>query len=531
MPMNSNVRNPLAVLAAVLFVAVWMGIWVTRTVLLTPDSRGYALTSQYLVEGRGLRGHTFNLNCVPDDDGTVHLTCQPPGMPLAYAALGGVRPQRHWPIRVVNTVSLMTIGAAVAGWLLLTGRIVAAGAAGTMTVVLPGLVRVSAYGLSEPPFVAAVTLCLLLMFVSRRRPERWWISLGVGAMAAAAILFRFAGAFLLPLIVYEAGVHLRRHGLRHGLSNLVVTLALPVFTLGGLLLRNLHLTGTIRGFAQPQPHRTLWQAVAGTVGLLGPSLDLWFPAVQIAFYVALLAIAAGLAFHLARRGDARRRMLRDGADLLVASSLLYVSLIVYIMWRYQPRFEERFLVPLLPMLVLLLTMTLTAGGWPLWPKARGAVWRRGVVVLVWLTACGLAANGVITGLWRRWPYPEKAHTEAAMAWLREKTPASSRYVSNLASVLAYRLHRPGIWLPSKSWNQFTEIGDFEEGLTAIMRDRKAHYLVLGEVDTVKETIEGPLIARLARGEASGTEFEQVYSDRWWVVYRLEPEAGASKALE
>lgn len=162
---------------------------------LDPDSMSYFGAAQSLVHSGTLR--------VPwvwwdDADSTGPLVDYPPGYPAVLAgpiALGAS------PVIAARWIQAIAAGVAFGTfiWLLLmTTGPWAAGLGGVLLLAMPAAVEIHLWSLSEPLFIALLSLTLASMV---RRPERPGLA---GTLALLANLVRFAGVFLIGAVTLWA---------------------------------------------------------------------------------------------------------------------------------------------------------------------------------------------------------------------------------------------------------------------------------------------------------------------------------------
>ena len=166
---------------------------------LDPDSLSYLGAGISLARGEGLRVPSASWASADTSSPLVHF---PPGFSATIAV--GIRMGAS-PVKAARIVEAVSAGVTVAAVVLVAaaaGGLVAAFVAIAMVAVTPAMMTVHASVLSEPLFLALLT-CFVGVLAgdpSKRRTRR---TLVLGALAAAAILVRYAGVSLLAVLALE----------------------------------------------------------------------------------------------------------------------------------------------------------------------------------------------------------------------------------------------------------------------------------------------------------------------------------------
>jgi 4-amino-4-deoxy-L-arabinose transferase-like glycosyltransferase len=191
---------------------------------LTTDSIRYIDHARDLLAGRGLRG----------------LTHFPPLYPVTIAlftklGFGDAGVAARW-----LQVSLFPVNIALIGWLTYraTGRCAAcACVAALLVAVAPVTVGIHCTALSEPLFLTLVLLSLASISAYVER-QRFWLLCVAALTAALAVLTRYAGLALLPVLLGAVMWLNRRVPWRRRLWDAAVLAALVGVPLGMWLARN-----------------------------------------------------------------------------------------------------------------------------------------------------------------------------------------------------------------------------------------------------------------------------------------------------
>lgn len=486
------------------------------------DSKRYALASQEVLGGYGLRVPIFGMDDTPDARGTVPLTVQPPLYPIALAALGGVRPGRIWPVAALNILFCGVI----AGCTYCIGRRVGGTAIGVASGLLTGLSpAVIAWTLpmmSEPMFIAMCVSSLCLLMESRASHHRGWLLAASGAAAACAIATRFAGIAIVPLFAWEALREFRRAGWRGAAKVWGLTAMLPLAATAALWAWNYVCTGHIRGYEPPDPLRSYAGAIAATAEMIGRSLGLtrlkadggWFWLTCLAMIPALPAGAL-----VARRQGWWAYFWRGG-DLLLGFALVYAAVVVGAMKSYQQVLEWRFVAPLSPVLIVMAVMVIVRG-WAALARPRAAAVAGAIsVALLGLFLVYETTNLVMES--RQFHEPYGPQVRACFGWLEGHTSRSEAVATNSAFEVPWFCGNPAMSLrshadPSKG---DAVVKDMPAEVARRMSEIGIRYLVLlPKSPEVIDDNERRFVAAL-RANGGGGRFELVFGDDSGMIYTL-----------
>ncbi len=541
-------RRTVLLTAALACVAVAAGLYAVRFARSSSDSIGYELVARQVRAGNGLRRPDFYLLDEPDERGTVPFAFQPPLIPLLLAPMGEITVDRYWPWLAVNVaahaVSVLIVLCLVRR---LSGDRAATAAAVLVAVGYPFL-NVVRFLWSESLFLALFLTTLALLELSRRRPSRWPVDLLSGVTAALALSARFVGVGLAPAFGWELVRRWRREGLRSAARGAALMGMLPALCVGLMWGRNLKLTGSVRGFVQHAPGRSVFEAAVGLaraffqqLGIAGASGRSF---VQLGALLALAGVPAVLLLARAR-GRSRLVELADrGMDLVLAAALGYIALLLVALVRGQPEVESRFALPLVPLAVII-GVALAAEGW-------GATSRDGRRRLA---AFGVAVSLLLTGAHavgqsvrdlpptRMWGDLGDA-ASPTLEWLHRNCPPGTVVATNAALPAAFVARRSAMRpQPSYGYVEYTITPqgtgvafadspygriDMEELLLRRMDAVGAEHLVLlTSSEGFPERYAGSFIAALSRREAVCPRLELVWEADDGVAYRLLDEAGSA----
>lgn len=467
------------------------------------DNAGYMILGESLREGLGYRDLHL--------PGTPLHAKYPPLYPAVLAVLG-------WAggLQLFKLASLVFTTAAV--WL--TARLgrrwlgeIPALAASAVVAVNPVLLEYSHFVLSEALFTLLLLLSLERAAASGSEGRLSWAAI---AAAAAAFLTRTAG---LPLLAAVVLYGLVRGGRRAALAALAPAAAVA----GGWSLYQRLAdpggTGYLAEFAMVNPY----DPSAGTVGVAGllrrTAVNAWtyvsevLPASLLGGGEGsvLLALAGGLAAALAAGGWIARAGERLGAAELF--TVLYLALIVVwpSVWT-----DRRFLLPVLPVLVLYVLGGALAAGRLLRRRARGGGEGQGAVggpaVRYGAAAALLLAIPAVAGGLSKVPDrlrcvaayragspclpPALASFFGAADWARENTAEEALFANRKPRFFYWRGRRRG------------DTYRFSPEPSLVLRDMERMGAAYVVVDNLSATTPRYLIPTIER-----------YPDRFEVAYR------------
>ncbi len=463
------------------------GYFVTKEMYIEWDSMRYLLVAEEIGKGNGAISPLIWFEGGPSmvKDGKAPLTEQPPGYPAIIAGLNKLFHDSVLSVRIVNLVSHVLIGLIVMVtayhfaplWISFVSAL-------ALTFSLPMLFGVlSAW--PEYIFTFAVlasVYCIVESGSARRHRNGWWF--GAAAFAAMAIGLRYAGIFLIPVLSWEA-LRKWRYS-RISVRQTAVLLSgplLPAAVFLIFLLRNYFYTGSMRGFSQPPPERSLMEAFEGVYRLFFAMFGIEDPARMIGISVVLATAVLIVAWLLRKPASSKEtfsRVWKSGLEPVIFAAAAYFGFIVLIMFRNQPVFEQRFLYPVVPILFAAFAGLV---GW-MYSHAASGKWSRGKIAALLFTAglsCGTFALTVrhFDMLYQQ-PSAENAlkDSKSALGWL-EKNPQVKIVATNLPFVIAYHSRRSVLRLPQRYHNPWFRIPeDMESALPRRMKEVGAEYLIL-----------------------------------------------------
>ena len=331
----------------------------------------------------------------------------------AVIAVSGDAPaQAAWSLSLWNGLLLL----ATAGWALSLrspqrlAREFALLAAAAVSLA-PMFLELRTDYLLELPLTACVTLALwrLGCWLDPTRPSSWWQALIASLAVAAALLVKQSALLvLIPACVWVLVVALRS-GVRRQAQ---LALGLAVVTLSLLpWLRHNWIT-TLGG-----TNRAVIESAAreGDPGVLTLAGWLWYPRLipdQIGWVLLVIGLS-GLVLLLQQRRSGLVAPARDGSDRSQAWIWLVGMLVLgWLFTNLSPNKDSRYIAPLLPPLLLLLSRGWLQ--WGLWIRGRWPVQAR------WLPGAALAIGGLAA---------------ASPAWMQQSARLQNRHQGPLESIV------------------------------------------------------------------------------------------------
>ncbi|OUX72561.1 MAG: 4-amino-4-deoxy-L-arabinose transferase [Synechococcus sp. TMED90] len=328
------------------------------------------------------------------------------------AVSGDVPAQAAWSLSLWNGLLLL----ATAGWALSLrspqrlAREFALLAAAAVSLA-PMFLELRTDYLLELPLTACVTLALwrLGCWLDPTRPSSWWQALIASLAVAAALLVKQSALLvLIPACVWVLVVALRS-GVRRQAQ---LALGLAVVTLSLLpWLRHNWIT-TLGG-----TNRAVIESAAreGDPGVLTLAGWLWYPRLipdQIGWVLLVIGLS-GLVLLLQQRRSGLVAPPRDGSDRSQAWIWLVGMLVLgWLFTNLSPNKDSRYIAPLLPPLLLLLSRGWLQ--WGLWIRGRWPVQAR------WLPGAALAIGGLAA---------------ASPAWMQQSARLQNRHQGPLESIV------------------------------------------------------------------------------------------------
>jgi hypothetical protein len=408
------------------------------------------------------------------DDSTSALTHFPPGYSTALALpvrLGMSPPQAARLLQAL--AAAVTVATLV--WLVADATTLLAGLLlGLALMVTTALAQVHTSVLSEPLFLACLSLMLAAMTRHPGRPLR------TGIPAALAAIVRYAGVAVVGAAAIWAFAQRGTLTVRFRRAAIAVLPAVLLQGLWVLRTRRLHEPAEIRHFAMyGRLGPTLQQAGATIRDWLIPDRDAWSDPMPYrgALACAAVVVVAAVLYMGARRAIALWRTPPDApgdprheapARLLAACALLvacYLGMLVVSRLLADPGipFDERILSPALLLATVAIATSIT-----LWWRTTSRLLPRlalGVALCGWWTASAATTGDEVAYAldWGSDFAGEQWRRSELLDWARTEGATHPLY-TNWPSAVWFHLHRPSRYLPGAA--DTTELAAFAELLRA-----------------------------------------------------------------
>lgn len=494
----------------------------------TWDTIRYFCVAREIRQGHGIRTPITMPWQLPDETGTSAFVVQPPLFPLLMTPFGEVDVDQPGAVRVLffivhvlaSVVSCLLVRR-VAGW--------AAGVAAGVTIAsCHAMMATTQLVMPEALFVFFTILAVYLLVSSRAvDARRGRLELLAGLAAALAIGFRYPGILLLGVFAWQGLVRWREAGLRTAVASVARLTAAPLLTLIGLWTRNLIEVGAIRGSQLPKQDRSLTEAAWGAWVAFGRNLGInpWARGESILMILIVLLLAGAVGLRLWRKSSSDTRNPAGGLDLLWWTAVGYAVLIVATMFRYEPRFEKRYFVVLIPFVYLFLFALIgrAAGAWSTarsnWrsPANLAALMLGGLVLghAIWFSASVWSADNYT-------PSDQGLEELKAYQQILRETEEGQLLISNRAFELAYFGRRRVMGTPTRGWNSQLPIpDDMDAWLRSRMETHDAEYFIIfADPGGLDAEANGEFLAALSRGDNVSQSLVKVWETEDGVAYRL-----------
>ena len=326
-----------------------------KNIKISPDSMQYALTSQEILSGNGIRLPVIRLvdTHIPVN-GTIPWPAQGPLLSLLFATLGGVTPQNFLPSQIINAISHVVISILT---FLLMKKLYDNNGIALLTGILVSLsypmLKNANHMATESLFIALTTAALFFLILSRHSDSNRSIgNLFLASICAcAAILTRFVGVALIPLFFWEAFILVKNKSIRPKYVSAILATMLPIITTGALFIRNYLLSGTIFGWNPPPFERSYLNAFTGTINMIFQQFPLGSRPVTLITICMILFILYIIVNTKAR--SELSKYVHSGLDLIIIFIVTYTVLIFLSNAKSQSVFELRYVSPLVPFLFIL----------------------------------------------------------------------------------------------------------------------------------------------------------------------------------
>jgi hypothetical protein len=523
---KSYFKNKYAIViyGILLISAILPALLAVKNIKISPDSMMYALVSQEIISGNGIRlPMIFNLQ---DNsvflNGTVPFFLEPPLFPILLALLGGVTPQSFLAAQILNVIShaVISIFTFMLMKRLYDNKGIALLTAILVSVSIPLLLNAHLI-LSEPLFIALTVAVIYFLILSRYSDQlRFNRNLFIASICTcAAILTRSAGVGLIPVFFWGTYILVKNKNIKLKHVSNIIIIILPFITTGVIFIRAYIMSGSIHGWIPPPPERSYFDAFTGTIKMIFLQFDLGER------YITLITIVLVLfMFFLILNTNARRELLKyvhSGLDLIIVFVITYTALITYAMAKSQTVFELRYISPLVPFLFISCVLIIVV----IWEMLRLKGFPR-------LSLCGIILSlSIITfgNCYKTYMKSFEIFSEdlghyrilnsPTYHWIKENYKENVIIASNRPYHLSFFGGYSTIRLPHKRFENNTPIPDNMESFLP-NRMAKLGSQVLALFDVADEQNEGSYIAGLFHDREDDDNFVLMHKFSDGVVYQL-----------
>ena len=481
------------------------------------------MISEQILSGNGIRVPLIRLEdrYIPVN-GAIPFLDQLPLVPILFALMGGLTHESYLPAQALNLLSHVAI--AFFTFLLmkqLCGRKSIALLTGMLVSFSYPLLWATNHISTEPLFVA-MTAGTMYFFVLSRNAGHGRYSrhiLIAAAFAGTSILTRNAGIAVIPVFFWALFVLFIKKRPEAKYPSNILAIALPVITIMTLFLRNYMVSGSLRGFEQVSPERSLPEAFAGIMQMIYDQFHLGGNAIILIKLSALVFIGA-----IFISADLRKKLSKsmgEGLDLIIVFMISYTALICLTMATQQWRFEVRYMYPLVPFLFVVCNLMIVF----LWDSIGLTKLKKislaGMVLSLSIVTLGSCYKTYVN--FHEFSYKqEKAYallSSCAFDWIKANIAEDTVIVTNRPFHLGFFGGYPTVALPHKRFNPTIIVPeDMERVLPQQMLKFGASAVAL--FVEAEEQYEGKYIATLFNKRGSDDNFSMAYECSDGVVYTL-----------
>ena len=480
------------------------------------------MISEQILSGNGIRVPLVRLedNYIPVN-GTIPFLDQLPLVPILYALMGGLTHESFLPAQALNLISHVAI--AIFTFLLmkqLCSRKSIALLTGMLVSFSYPLLWATNHISTEPLFIA-ITLAVIYFLTLSRNSDRTRFRrnfLLAGLCASLSIMTRNAGIAIIPVFFWEALVLVKNKRPEYKRLSTVFAIALPVMTAMTLFIRNYMVSGSLRGFEQVSPDRSLPEAFAGTMKMMFDQFHLGANAIiliklSVLVFIGVVIFNAGL----------RKKLLKsatEGLDLTIVFMVSYTALICLTMAKQQWRYELRFVYPLVPFLFIV-SLHVIALIWDSLKERAYKVSTAGLILSLSIIAAGSCYKTVVNI--QEFSYKqEKANSiqsSCAFEWIKANVATDTVIVTNRPFHLGFFGGYPTVALPHKRFNSTINV---PENMELVLPERMSKFGASAVALFVKaeERYEGKYIADLFNKREGNDILSLTYECPDGVVYHL-----------
>ena len=495
---------------------------VVSNIKISPDGMRFGMISEQILSGNGIRVPLIRLedNYVPIN-GTVPFLDQLPLGPILYALMGGLTHESYLPAQALNLISHVLI--AIFSFLLmkqLCGRKSIALLTGILVSFSYPLLWAANHISTEPLFIAITVAAIYFLTLSRdsRNYQFRRNFLLAGLCASVSIMTRNAGIAIIPVFFWEALVLVKNKRPEYKRLSTVFAISLPVITALSIFIRNYIVSGSLRGFEQASPERSLPEAFAGTLKMMFDQFHLGGNAI-ILIKLSVLVFIGFIIFSV----DIRKKLLKsvtEGLDLTIVFMISYTALICLTMAKQQWRYELRFVYPLVPFMFILVLHMITL----MWNSIKERAYKlsiAGMILSISIVAIGSCYKTIVNI--QEFSYKQEEaysiQSSCAFDWIKQNVAKDMIIVTNRPFHLGFFGGYPTVALPHKRFNSTINV---PEDMERILPERMLKFgaRVVALFEESEERYEGKYIADLFNKREGSDILSLTYECPDGVVYYL-----------
>ena len=550
-------KHKIWIYSILLILAILAALLAVKNIKISPDSMQYALVSQEILSGNGIRLPVIRLldNHIPVN-GTIPWPAQSPLLSLLFATLGGVTPQNILPSQIINVISHVVISIFT---FLLMKKLYDNNGIALLTGILVSLsypmLRNANHMATESLFIALTTAALFFLILSRHSDGNRSIgNLFLASIcASAAILTRFVGISLIPVFFWEAFIlvnPVRKDGtLNHtlfgnkykdlsssppqgagpsnGIKNkrlklkyvsAILAAMLPIITTGALFIRNYMHSGTIFGWNPPPFERSYLNAFTGTINMIFQQFPLGSRPVTLITICMILFILYIIVNTKARSGLSK--YVHSGLDLIVIFIVTYTVLIFLSNAKSQSVFELRYVSPLVPFLFILCSIIIVF----VWERVKFRGYPKLALVGI-ILSLGIITSGNCYKTYLRlggFFYKQESRYNILKSptynWIKENYGENTIIATNRPYEFSFFGGYSTVFLPHRRFDKNYRIDNI--GLILPNRMSKIGSRVLVLFEKVEEKYEGSYLTGLFNKRQDNDNFVLIREFQDAVVYHL-----------
>ena len=460
-------------------------------------------------------------NYVPVN-GAIPFLDQLPLVPILFAVMGGLTPETYLPAQLLNMISHMAI--AIFTFLLmqkLYDKKSIALLTGILVSITYPLLKAAQLISSEPLFIALTVASIYFLTLSRASSENEFRRnfLLAGLCASASIMTRNAGIAIISVFFWEAIILLKNKRPEFKDLSTILAISLPVITTMTIFIRNYMISGSLRGFEQASPERSLPEAFAGTMKMMFEQFHLGGNAiVLIALFVLLFVFSIVVSTNLRAM---LRKLIPAGLDVVVIFILSYTALVCLTMAAQQWHYELRFMYPLVPFLFVISMLMIVS----LWDTVKLTGFKKLSLVGMILSLSILTVGVCYKTFVNRHDFlnkQERAYSilnSCTFEWIKNNYDVKTIIATNRPFHLGFFGGYPTIALPHKRFNPTINV---PENMETVLPERMVKFgaQVLALFEKADERYEGKYIATLFNKREGDDILSLTYECPDGVVYEL-----------